>query len=457
MPFVSKLTPALRTCAAFLWSFGLASVAFDRVYLFSAGEQNAKVAYLFFGLAAAACCWAEKREFGTRVFLYRLHDIAVSGPWQYLLLYFLWVNLFAPFTVNPIQSVVYALAGWFGLASVGFTAQLIFCDRGTRGIALVPSRLRLAFLSYNFSVLALSLSYLLARLAPDLGVLPLFENRVDALIYFTAGFPFLVWDFANPKRQLMPRALVALTAMSMMAALFLMRELVFLAAALSAPAALLAIGIYKRIRLQRSLAVFAALCLLGINGVFIYSQIPATSTARELIDARLGESAMQVERKLRSYVPELHETVATLKSTHFLGAGVGSSNIPRGVWLQILAETGVVGLALYLAFFASLIHRLVTIRHAQQLVVSNVALISATIFLVFLSHFPRNPYGTGIWIWYALWAAFGSTRWKRDFPIAQVPGWHAGRALQLWRAAQDAREGPPRPAGAGEVKRRRRA
>lgn len=415
-----RFSELLRWLSTLSWSVGLALIPFDRVYLFSLASENARVSYLFFSVAALLCWWAEKREFGTRVTLYRLHDLAFSSPWRYLLLFFLWVNLFAPFTENPARSVVYALGGWFSLVSVAFSAQLIFCDRGQRGIALIPARLRIAFLGFNLSVWFFAGALVLHRLFPDHISGMLSQSSIDPLLFCLMGLPFLVWDFVNPKRHLLSRWLVGPAIALCYAAVFLVHDWGLMGIALLTPAGILAIGVYKQIRLTSALISIAAISLITINGVFLLSKfVSAPPAAMAVIQNELEERQALVESKLKTKIPQVRSLLEDLVASRFLGGGIGSSDINRGVWSQILVEVGVVGLALYLAFFLSLALQLWRIRSGTQVIVPNVALVSLLIFAIAGGHYARNPYSTGVWVWYALWTAFASTRLKRDTRVVQ--------------------------------------
>ena len=80
---------------------------------------------------------------------------------------------------------------------------------------------------------------------------------------------------------------------------------------------------------------------------------------------------------------------------------------------RVLAEAGIVGFLLYLGFFLNLLRDLYRVRRSSRVVVSNVSFVSMAIFLVLVSQTVENPYGAYVWVWYALWALFGSTARKK--------------------------------------------
>ncbi len=399
MAFLKMKSQDIRGAAVWFWSLGLALVPFDQVSLFSLfSDLQVRIAYVSFFLAGCLAAWAEKREFGTRVSLYRLHDIAVSVPWCFLLLFFLWVNLFAGATENPVRSIVYAMGGWFSLAVVALSAQFLFCERNVRGLALIPSRLVIAFRCYIVSATILGLSFIFFHLIPDWKLSPLVQINSDLALYFIAGLPFLIWDYINPKRHLLPRIWNALGVIVIISTLLLMEIQVFIAAAMAAPIALAVVALIKRIPLQRSFFALFMLSLLSINCIYIYSRTPRPQFLENQISQKLTEA---------------RKSWKAAKKSSFLGVGVGNSDVKRGIWFQIFGEVGIVGLGLYVAFLVSLIRHLILIRRSNEIVVSNVAFISLMIFVIFGSHYPPNPYSLTIWVWYALWGLFGSARRKK--------------------------------------------
>jgi O-antigen ligase len=105
----------------------------------------------------------------------------------------------------------------------------------------------------------------------------------------------------------------------------------------------------------------------------------------------------------------------SLWQTHGLGLGLGVTSL-HGVWTRVLAEAGVVGFVFYGAFFLSVLRDLYRVRRSTRVVVSNVSFVSMAVFLVLVSQSVENPYSAYVWVWYALWALFGSTARKKVTP-----------------------------------------
>lgn len=399
------MTQKLRDGAALAWSLGLGLIAFDFLFL-PVFERRASASYLFFALATVLTAWAEKREFSSRVFLYRLHDAVIFSPWKYLLLYFLWVSVFSPFTESPLASLVYAANGWMSLFAVGISAQFIFCDRSVNGVVLLPARLALAFVVYCASVSLLMLNALAHIFAPEFP-LPIFVNeQANLFLFFAMGLPFLLWDFVKDGRRLLPRWLSLLTVWLGTITILLIGRRVYHAALALILAGVIGLFIYKRIRPRRTL-------LLG-GGAAAGAVLVALLLAATLQSHEIWNDTLELARK--GMESRMHGTLVpawdALVSSGFLGKGVGVTDL-HGVWARVMAEAGVIGAVFYLAFFLALLWDLFRVRRSSRVVVSNISSLSVVIFLLLIGHFVENPYGAYVWVWYAIWALFASTPKKR--------------------------------------------
>ena len=399
-----SLIPRLRLAACTFWSIGLAVLAVGFLSL-PVLEWRASISYIFFVFASVCTAWAEKREFGTRVALYRLHDATIYSPWRFLLLYFLWISVFSPFSSSPVASVVYAANGWLSLVTIGITAQFVFSERTFHGIVLLPARLAVAFWCYCFTVSLLIANSLVHLFLPGAGFPMLVNEQANLFLYFTVGLPFLLWDFLKDGRRLVPRWLSGLTVAMGCVTTLLFQQRLFLLAVAASVGAILALFILKRIRLRRMLLLAGFLSGWAIAaglGLLLWLE---HSGLRSALD---GERLALAERMRGNFAV----AVDSLWITHGLGRGLGVTGL-RGVWTRVLAEAGVVGFLLYLAFFLNVLRDLYRVRRSTRLVVSNVSFVSMAVFLVLVSQSVENPYGAYVWVWYALWALFGSTARKK--------------------------------------------
>lgn len=396
----------IREAGVWAWCLGLGVLALDFLTL-PIFEWRASAAYFFFALSFGLMSWAEKRAYGTRIFLYRLHDLLVYGPWRFLLLYFLWVSLFAPFTAAPMASVVYALNGWLSLFAVGVSAQFLFCERGAQGPVLVPKRLRLAFVIFCATVSLLFASALWQIVRPGEVGVPV-GGRANLFLFFVMGLPFLLWDFVKAGRRLVPRALSLGTIWIGSVTLLLVGRKFYVASLMFCLGGVLGLFLYKRMRARHTWRLgLAALAMVG--GVALLVYVFRTFLPWE---AAIAQARREMEWRLLPAREAWLGTWEALRASRFMGAGVGVTGI-RGVWTRVLAEAGVVGLALYSAFFVSILWQLYRVRHAPRVVVSNVALVSVGAFLLFLGHLVDNPYSAYVWVWYSIWALFASTPKKQ--------------------------------------------
>lgn len=398
-------TGRLRMAATWAWCLGLTTLALGFLSLPMLGER-VSLSYVLFGLAAFGAAWAEKREFSTRVFLYCLHDAAIYSPWRFLLLYFLWISIFSPFTEHRLKSVVYAANGWFSLFAVGLTAQFLFCERGVRGAALLPERLRIAFLCYATTLAFLFLNQLVQLFSPEHSLRFLGGEQVNLYLYFVIGLPYLLWDFLKDGRRLLPRWLAGLTVLLGCAAAVLIGRKFFTAAVLLSIGALFSLYVYKKVHMRRIVGVAllasgAGVLLVGGLNVLLGSAMEwreALEAARYAVASRMGGS--------------FHSALEILEKTNYLGQGLGLAPF-RGVWSRVIAEAGVIGFLLYGAFFVNLLRDLYQVRRSSRVVVSNVSVISLGVFLLLVSHYISNPYGAYVWIWYSIWALFAATPKKK--------------------------------------------
>ena len=142
------------------------------------------------------------------------------------------------------------------------------------------------------------------------------------------------------------------------------------------------------------------------------------------VDEEAGAEALLARRGLLLRAAEARAAAAYQVNSSFapaweamlnsrgLGRGLGLTEI-HGIWARVLAEAGVVGLALYLGFFGSLIRALYRVRHSPRVVVSNVSALSVALFGGLLALYLDTPYSACVWVWYSIWALFASTPRKK--------------------------------------------
>lgn len=403
---MSPFTSRLRSAACVFWALGLAVLAFDFLSL-PVFDWRASLSYLFFGASTLATAWAEKREFGTRVALYRVHDAVIYSPWRFLLLYFLWISVFSPFTSAPLASLVYATAGWASLITIGITAQFVFSERTLSGPVLVPSRLAIAFWTWCLTISLVLANVLLHLLLPSPWFPMLVNEQANLFLYFTLGLPYLLWDFLKDGRRLVPRVLSGGTVLLGAMATLLLNHRFYLAAIALSVGAVFGLFVLKRIRLRRALLLGGFVAGWGLALALLLLVWVEKLGLGHLLEA---ERQALTERMAGNFL-SMYEA---LTQSRGLGAGLGVTNV-RGVWARVLAEAGVVGFLFYAGFFLNVLWDLYRVRHSKRVVVSNVSFFSVAVFLLFVSHYVLNPYSAYVWVWYALWALFASTARKKGW------------------------------------------
>ncbi|RZA07922.1 MAG: hypothetical protein EOP11_06375 [Proteobacteria bacterium] len=400
-----SFTQTLREIAAYAWAGGLCITTLDFLSL-PLLQWRVSLSYFLFVFATLCVAWAEKREFGSRVFLYRLHDALIFSPWKYLLLYFLWISLFSPFTPLPVASLLYAANGWLSLFAVAISAQFIFCERTTQGLVLLPDRLALIFRTYAFTVGGLLTFLLVSLFLPSQALERLIGSQANLFLYFTLGLPFLLWDLVKDGRRLVPRSLSLMVFSVGSVVLLLVGRRYFQLSLGCSVAAVLGLFLYKNIRPRLPTIRIAVVALVAGLGALAAA---AALQAREPLRAGLEHIRIAMEAKMRgSFAPALD----ALWETKLLGKGLGITDV-LGVWARVLAEAGLIGFLLYAAFFLALIWDLYRVRRTSRVVVSNIAMVSVAVFLFFASHYVENPYGAYVWIWYSIWALIAATPKKK--------------------------------------------
>ncbi len=395
----------IRQIALLFWSLGMMTLAID-FYSLPFLRWQVSISYIPFGAAFCLLIWAEKREFSTRVFLYRLHDVLIFSSWRYLLLFFLWVSIFSPFSANPIASIVYSINGWISLFVVGVAAQFLFCEHRPNSIYLLPHRLAFVFRVYSFTLIALFLHVLL----PILFSLdsPLIVKKTENLfLYFVMGFPFLLWDFSKSGRRLLPRGLSFCAVLLGVSTILLLGRKFFSLVLFVSAFGVVALYFYKR---MKSKPYVLALILL-ISGISFTGVMGAFLKSNELRSWTLQKVRLELETNLSV---RILPTVSALQESSFMGKGVANSEV-KGLWFKLLSETGIIGTLFFLGFFLSILWQLLNVRKSAKVVVSNVALVAVVVFVGLVGNYVENPYGAYIWVWFAIWGVFAATEKKKDF------------------------------------------
>lgn len=398
----SALTERLRLLASWFWALGLGMVGLGFLTL-DLMSWRISLSYGAFLVSFLILSWAEQREFGVRQYLYRLHDAVFSGPWKFLLLYFLWISVWSLVAVS-ISTFLFVINGWISLFSVTIGAQFLFCERSGSKLVLLPHRLGHAFVFYSMIVFFLLFNSMLHILIPGFPLPLILEEQANLIAYFLLGAPFLFWDLAKRGRYFLWRPfnflllVLGVNSVFFMGGIFHWLAMAFIIVAL---ALLFLLKFYDRKRVKMLfLLLIPSTFVFGIVFLFIvhYLQIdlPRERAVQILLENRL--------------VQNLRLALIALQSSKFMGLGAGNTEIV-GVFSRVLAEAGILGFSFFLAFFLSLLVQL--LRSLKTNRAGSISLISFSVFLLFLNHYSLNPYSAFIWVWCSLWGLFSSTNRKR--------------------------------------------
>lgn len=390
---MTQFTQGLKSAATLFWCAGFFTAPFDSLNL-EFFDWKIPLCFGLFFCATILCLWSEKREFSTRFAAYRVYDIAINTSWKYLLIYFLWVSIFARFTEFPLKSIVYALGGWGAYFTIGVSAQLLFCERKEE-LYLIRERLKILYISFCAAIFVGMLS-----LGIDWGMglnVSLVGDLANFLFFAALGMPALLWDLFLHRQKFVSHRFNFLILFFVFLGLVLTKRYVFLSSL-----AIICLS-FGWIRLTIKPNFFRALALLlsvGFVAVLAgYSIFSNFDYFHDLLRERLEVS--------------IYDAFQVAASYRYLGEGIGISENRNGIWAQILAEHGIVGILLYGSFVLSLARAL----WLQKSIPSRIGLVSLLSFIVLISHYYKNAYAPAIWAWYATWSLLGSTGLKKDIVI----------------------------------------
>jgi hypothetical protein len=394
----------VRNSATYLWVLGLAMLSAD-FFSFHFVERTVSLSYGAFLASFLCMAWAEKREFSTRIFLYRLHDVVIFGVWRYLFLALIWITLVSQVPIRGILPTLQVSHLWFSFFCIGINAQFLFCDRSGRMVFLRPDRLAVAFQAFGYSLLLTFAILQLQLLGISTGVPE--PKQKSLFVYFLLGLPFLMWDVVRPTaNRFLPRLLsLSLIVVGLGTVLLLGRKL-YMLSALFALLLLLSAFLYKGVK-PKNWWITASAALFGS---FVFSL-----TLRQLLlsSQGLAEEFQNLRLTLeREAMGTFLSTWQAWSDSHWYGGGLGTAE-RKGLWARVIAESGLIGLVLYFLFFGSLLFGLYSVRKVPRVAVSHASLCSLLVFLFFLSFYLDNPANGYLWVWYGLWALFASTPGKR--------------------------------------------
>ena len=201
-------------------------------------------------------------------------------------------------------------------------------------------------------------------------------------------------------RPLLPHALSVGSLCLILLLLGLSQRKVFWSGIVFCLVGMFALRVYKRMRLI-PMAWFVFLFVAILTGAWIGPEYFSwLLEQKQNLEARMQVSIL--------------DALSIASKHRWLGMGIGQGTQEWGIWSQIVAEHGAMGIFLYGGFFAGLLWELYRIGREPRVVVSNVALLSVALFLLFVSHYYTNAYSPGIWVWYSIWSLLAASQFKKE-------------------------------------------
>lgn len=417
----------MAKAALYLWCLGLGLVTFDLALAFEWSGFTIKGYYFVFLLSALLSAPREISENG----FWNSAKRVLSPPWVFVFALFLYELALAPFSLMPVKSYAYSVWLLFDLTVVGISGSLAL-TAVPREMALTALRRTLiaAGLLLSFVVIADYVAYFYGHTEGWIGFnqdrdLKWGISRPHAFayepsylaLYFSVVLPLLLSQLFAGLRARWERAAVALASISVILALFILSSRTGWVAAGLGVAAVLFFTKAKRGPVLAALGLGAVVIL----GAWAFSP----ERQKSLVADNLVTSVIKgQDGSGNSRVRAMIDAVRIGTETKFLGTGVGASYAyvmkSRGqegpyetgaeyimsIWGQLIAESGLVGVACFLLLGLALWTGLRRSDLSAPLRTS--LLVTLAVFFVFSSHWVGNVARTDIWVWMAIWHAFGN-------------------------------------------------
>ncbi|MGZ3692913.1 MAG: O-antigen ligase family protein [Bdellovibrionota bacterium] len=419
--------------ALYLWCAGLAIVTFDLVLRFNFLGFTIKSYYFLFLAAASLFAFAEIKAG-------RLLDEMKQlfrAPWVFAFLLFLYELGMSPFSFAPKKSYGYSCFLLFDLLVVAIPGVAILrrnpvASRKAVTIALMTAAYFLVsvilvdLVAFQYGVIGgligynqeLSLMWGMSR-AHAFSYEPSYLS-----MYFNFSLLFLTGEFLSPNRVVSRKPLCG--------AISLLLVGIFLLASRTGWV-LVAIGLLvllfqsRRLLWRRELALPSGAILAGL--LLFLCVLPKkhySAMTEHLISTILSGTDGSGNSRLKAMTDAINIGI----ETKGLGVGVGasffyyiakhpevvtpylnvsmSSEYIMSIWGQIVAESGLPGFLLYLAFGLSVIWATISNSRKNEDATVNACAISAVLFFVFAAHLVGNLARTDVWVWFVIWMVFGA-------------------------------------------------
>lgn len=415
--------------AFLLWCTGLATVTFDRLGTFEAAGFTIKSYYFLFLAAALLTVASAGRAFFAFV------PSALKQGLGFALLLALYQALLAPFSFYPLKSAVYTAWLIFDIVCVLLVGSFLLQAFQRQGSLLRVAHFLVA------AALGLSAVVLVDHVAYHYGYgKGLIGFNQDELLKWGVSRPH-AFAYEPSYLGLYFSLLMPILAAYLMGAHPKTRWMIFLCLAAFAASTLCLLAIGSRLGLAAALLTLGLAVLLSLRHL---SPKPVLGLAAAVVAGALLTYAVSPPKQIQlvrenfvdtvvqgkdgsgnARVRAMQKSLGIAKESHLLGVGVGASyayemaregragQLDSGaesimsIWGQLLAESGLAGPLCFLALGLSLAVALYRRSAGGRNILFSMLFASCVIFFIFSAHWVGNVARTDIWVWIALWHAFG--------------------------------------------------
>lgn len=446
------MSASIRQIALHAWCLGFACITFDRFLNVEVGtgltSVTLKISFLLFLVAFLLTCGSMVGENGIRAAFSRYFGIFRARPWIFTLPLLLYSTAIASFAPLPTKAFLYS--GWLGfdLVAIVATGLILFGnDPEASGRSTV---VWFRYLAASVLVLGtvVHIDYFAHFLGYKSGLIGYnqgnnswyINSRPHAFsyepsylaLYFACAIPYLVFDSQISKRPALPRFLAIaafVVAMNVMLFTFARSVIIFLFLLLT----FLLFYLYRAGKLPRVGLGKLGLSVAVALGIMI--ALTPRQQLRAVYEIMVYRAFTGFDASLSTRFDSYPTTWEIVRDTKMRGIGAGSSyyywyyNLDgksesppieqaspdqpgetgrqkiQSLWLEVLAENGLLGFLAYLGFALTFIAAAYRAMRVSRSGIAYIAFASVTTFFLFMAHWLPNVSRSDVWVWFTIWGA----------------------------------------------------